>query len=138
MGDQLGARRAEAECYVGGKARYQLIAELPLFRRGLARLHDGAFRHRIAIMCAEKDPLTCHRAILVCRCLRQFDLSIAHISYSGDLEPHHSLEERLLKAVGQNGADLLYTRQEAIEHAYDLQSDRIAYMKNAERAEEGD
>jgi hypothetical protein len=51
-------------------------------------------------MCAEKDPLTCHRAVLVCQHLRHFDLSINHILKNGDLEPHKHLEERMLTKHG--------------------------------------
>ena len=82
-------------------------------------------------MCAEKDPLTCHRAILVCRHLRQFDLAIAHIGPDAQLESHECLEIRLLKTLRVNGKDLINSQHEAIEHAYDLQSDRIAYTRNA-------
>src|SRR4051812_41051246 len=31
LGDELGARRSEPECYVEGKARYELIARTPRF-----------------------------------------------------------------------------------------------------------
>ncbi len=48
-------------------------------------------------MCAEKDPITCHRAILVCQHLREFDLDINHILRNGNLEAHQHLEERLLE-----------------------------------------
>src|SRR4051794_14713943 len=34
MGEALGARRSEPECYVDGKARYELIAQSPLFHHG--------------------------------------------------------------------------------------------------------
>ena len=89
-------------------------------------------------MCAEKDPITCHRSILVCRHLRAFKLSIAHILADGRVETHDCLEQRLLKTVRINGEDLLNTRQEAVEHAYDLQGDKIAYIKNGESTEKRD
>ena len=136
MGDELGARRAEPDCYVEGKARYELIARLPLFREGLTRLQDGSSRLRIALMCAEKDPVTCHRSILVCRHLRDFQLSIAHILADGHIETHDCLEQRLLKVARVKGEDLINTHHEAVEHAYDLQGDRIAYTKSEKLAEE--
>lgn len=136
MGNELGARRSEQECYVDGKARYDLIARLPLFKEGLTRLQDGASRFRIALMCAEKDPLTCHRSILVCRHLRS-SLSINHILSDGNVEPQEQFEQRLLKSVRVNGKDLIHTHCEAIEYAYDLQSNRIAYSENSQTIEEG-
>ena len=83
MGKELGARREERECYVGGQARYDLIAGLPAFLQGLERLRRGAKTQRIALLCSEKDPLACHRTILVCRQLRG-EFAIEHILEDGD------------------------------------------------------
>jgi uncharacterized protein (DUF488 family) len=127
MGEELGARRVEAECYVGGKALYGLIGRAARFREGLSRVREGMREHRIALMCAEKDPLTCHRAILICRHLREFGLAISHILEDGGIETHKEMEERLLKLTGVDGEDLFTGRSEAIERAYDIQGDRIAY-----------
>lgn len=136
MGEELGARRAEKECYFQSKAKYDLIAKLPKFKDGLRRLNDGASRYRIALLCAERDPVTCHRAILVCRHLRTFDLGIEHILHDGLLESHASLENRLLKELRVTGKDLFCSHDEALDQAYDLQGDRIAYVKSGDLREE--
>jgi hypothetical protein len=93
-------------------------------------------------MCAEKDPITCHRAILVCRHLLSFNLEIAHIHSNGELEYHENLEERLLQIHDlqdkqENGQLSLFptvsqpqlARSERIRQAYQLQGDRIAYVE---------
>lgn len=129
LGEELGARRSEPECYIDGKARYELIAKTPAFRNGLNRLKRGSVRFQIALMCAEKDPLTCHRAILVSRLLRGSFL-VSHILDSGQLEMNDEMERRLLKTIRMNGGDLFNTEAEAIEQAYDIQGDRIAYIKS--------
>src|SRR5580704_17304300 len=95
LGDELGARRAERECYVDGVARYDRIARTAAFRAGLERVQNGISRFRLALMCAEKDPLECHRTILVCRQFRN-DLEIQHILSDGRLESHTDAETRLL------------------------------------------
>src|SRR6266705_3804026 len=41
LGEELGARRSEPECYVNGKVDYSLIARTPSFMRGLDRLVQG-------------------------------------------------------------------------------------------------
>jgi uncharacterized protein (DUF488 family) len=97
LGEQLGARPKDPECYVEGKARYELIASTEAFATGLERIHKGAKQHQIALMCAEQDPITCHRAILVCKHLKNARLDIKHILKTGDLESHEHLEQRLLK-----------------------------------------
>jgi len=97
LGEQLGARPKDPECYVEGKARYELIAATETFTAGLERIFKGVKQHRIALMCAEQDPITCHRAILVGKHLKNRGLEIKHILKGGNLELHEQLEQRLLK-----------------------------------------
>jgi uncharacterized protein (DUF488 family) len=99
LGDQLGARPSDQDCYFEGKAVYEKIANTVAFQQGLERVAIGAKKHRIALMCAEKDPITCHRAILICQYLQGFNLDIHHILSNGDLESHSQLEDRLLKSL---------------------------------------
>lgn len=132
LGRELGARRDEPQCYVLGRASYQEIAKLPNFVRGIERLLEGTDRHRIALTCAEHDPLTCHRTILVCRELRQRDVTIRHILRGGGLEEHAQAEQRLIEEeLGSRDQAELFTRQDdtalLIERAYTARADRIAY-----------
>lgn len=142
LGTELGARPTDTSCYVEGKAIYEKIAALDTFQQGLKRIIKGVQNHRIALMCAEKDPITCHRAILICQHLVPFNLEIAHIHISGELEYHENLEERLLdihnledkKENGQlslfpTGEDYEAVRRERIRQAYQMQGERIAYVE---------
>jgi uncharacterized protein (DUF488 family) len=61
LGEELGARRSERECYLNGRADYELIARMPAFKRGIERVFQGAAKMHIAMMCAEKEPLDCRR-----------------------------------------------------------------------------
>ncbi|QOV24603.1 DUF488 domain-containing protein [Anabaenopsis elenkinii CCIBt3563] len=97
LGDNLGARPDEPSCYVDGMAPYDLISATKGFATGLNRLIQGAKQYQITLMCAEQDPIVCHRAILVCPHLKKTDLQINHIHKNGDLESHDCLEDRLLK-----------------------------------------
>ena len=85
----------------------------------------------IALLCAEKDPLTCHRTILVCRHLRGLGFSIQHIHEDGRLESHAAAEERLLQITGDAEPFLFSSRQDQIERAYDRQGLKIAFRQNA-------
>jgi len=137
LGRELGARRAERESYQGKQARYALIAQLPAFHEGLERLRRGLVTHRIALLCAEKDPLTCHRTILVCRHLRSEPINIEHILEDGSIETMEQAETRLLDAVGLHQKDLFMNRSELVEQAYELQSERIAYTESEAPAANG-
>lgn len=97
LGKELGARPEDLSCYdLSGKALYQRIAATPLFSEGIQRLLKGAANYKISLMCAEKDPITCHRTILVCHKLKDLSLQINHILSDGNLEAHQDLEARLL------------------------------------------
>jgi uncharacterized protein (DUF488 family) len=146
LGQELGARPQNPECYVDGKALYERIAATDAFHQGIQRVLKGVNQYKISLMCAESDPLTCHRAILICQHLRLFDLQINHILKNGDLESHHHLEERMLIEHGltefvetfekpiqlslfaQSNSSLL-TREKGLEKAYQLQGNKIAYVE---------
>ena len=80
------------------------------------------------MMCSEKDPLTCHRTILVCRELRG-EMEIQHILEDGALEAQAAAETRLLSLMGLPEGDLFHDRGELIERAYDKQALSIAYTE---------
>ena len=97
LGKELGARPEDLSCYdTSGKALYDRIAATPLFSEGIQRLLKGTANYKISLMCAEKDPITCHRTILVCHKVKKFNFPIYHILSDGNLESHQDLEERLL------------------------------------------
>ena len=129
LGRELGARRDEPECYVDGQARYDLVAKTAAFAKGLLRVRNGVGEYNVPLLCAEKDPLTCHRTILVCRHLRGFGFPIQHIHEDGRLESHETAEERLLQITGDAEPFLFASRQEQIERAYDRQGLKIAYRQ---------
>lgn len=132
LGEQLGARRQEPECYVAGKARYERIAQLPLFRQGIDRVRRGIARgHRLVLLCAELEPLVCHRTILVCRELRRAGetAEFRHIVADGAVEQHADSESRLLALTGRDRPDLFRTREELLDEAYDEQAEKIAYVE---------
>jgi uncharacterized protein (DUF488 family) len=129
LGAELGARRTELECYDDeGRVRYAHVAQTPGFCAGLQRLADLRSAQRVALMCAEKDPLTCHRTILICRALRDQTPDIRHIREDGSLETHDAAESRLLAICKLPERDLFHTRDELITDAYDRQAARIAYV----------
>ena len=131
LGEELGARRSERECYVNGRAEYSLIAQTPAFVRGLDRITQGAAKLRLAMMCAEKDPLDCHRCILVSPHLRKRGLDILHIHSNGVLESQEQAERRLAQLFDLPERDLFRSTSQIVTEAYRLQGEKIAYQKDA-------
>lgn len=128
LGTELGPRSSDPTCYENGKVKYNRLAATEIFQQGLRRLRKGMVSYRIALMCAEKDPITCHRMILICRNLRDDDLVIRHILEDGNLEDQIDAERRLMKLLKINSVDLFSSEAEQTQLAYDLQSEKIAYI----------
>lgn len=126
-GRELGAKSPSPDCYVNGKVKYDLIAARPEFTDGLDRVIDKAGEARPALLCAEEDPLTCHRTILICRHLRDRVDAIFHIRGDGSMETNEVFEQRLVKATGLKEPDLFDSEATLIERAYELRGQRISY-----------
>ena len=132
LGDKLGARPADPACYRDGVADYALIAATAAFAEGIDRLLAGAARHRICLMCAEKEPLDCHRTILVARALRARGAAIRHILADGGIEAAEATDRRLLRSTGQETGDLFAPAADPVELAYASRGQAIAFRGEAE------
>jgi uncharacterized protein (DUF488 family) len=134
LGRELGARSDDAALVVDGRVDYGRLARTPRFQEGLARVAEAAATARVALLCAEKDPLDCHRAILVCPELAVRGVGAQHIREDGRLETRAELETRLLAAVGEEDhrtghlfPDLRADRDARIAAAYRRRGREIAY-----------
>jgi uncharacterized protein (DUF488 family) len=69
MGDVIGGKPSDRSLYSpDGTVRYDALARLETFQRGLDRLLKGLTDGwRIVLMCAEEDPCKCHRHLLIAR-----------------------------------------------------------------------
>ncbi len=135
LGEELGARPKDPSCYAEGKAIYQKIAATNLFQKGLVRIKLGMQKgYALSLMCAERDPLTCHRSILICRNLRGQGIDIRHIIDRNIAETQAELEKRLIAQLKLH-LDMFKDADASalIERAYDAQGDRIAYVERGER-----
>lgn len=130
LGNELGPRSNDPACYRDNKVQYARLARTDLFLRGIERLLTGMKRYRIALMCAEKDPITCHRMILVCRALRSEPIRILHILDDGGIESLDASERRLMQELKMRQLRLFESPEDLIQRAYDTQGDRIAYTRN--------
>ena len=132
LGRELGGRPGDAACYEKGRIRYDRVARTQRFREGVERVVEGARRHRIALMCAEKEPLDCHRTLLVARVLDERGVEVAHIHGNGELERHGAVMDRLLAKFDlQPGGDLFRrhrTRAALIDEAVARQTQRMGFV----------
>ena len=134
-GEALGGRPSDGGLYRDGVADYEAMARTPAFRAGLDRVQALAGRRRVCLMCAEREPLDCHRCLLVARALAERGLKIGHILHDGTVEAHNATEQRLLALTGAAADDLFATGQDArLAAAYRRRAQAVAYrVKNPER-----
>jgi len=88
----------------------------------------------VAMMCAEEDPLQCHRFMMVCPELVKLGVDPQHIRKGGQMETQAAAEDRLLEAngLGSVATNTLFpqARSDALEDAYRLQAERFAFRVN--------
>lgn len=137
FGDEFGARRKEPELYTNGIVDFEKVAKDAKFINGIKRLEKGVNKgYKIALMCAEKEPIDCHRTILVARNLDLNGFEIKHILEDGSVINHKEIDEMLLKQYyPKRNQTSLFEDIESIDYL------REAY-KNANRSigyrDEGD
>jgi uncharacterized protein (DUF488 family) len=137
MGEELGARRSDLTLYnVDGFVDYEKVSRSYLFLTGIERIMAGLQRgYSIALMCTEKDPIVCHRAILVGKGLQDCGCVVSHIKEDGDTETQSQLEERMLNHYfpdwGQQSLFIDqendYSRNDIVNKSYRLKNADIGY-----------
>jgi uncharacterized protein (DUF488 family) len=132
LGRELGARCEDRSCYVKGQVDFERVAKTDAFQRGLKRVREGAERFAIAMMCAEKEPLECHRTILVARHLHASGCEVAHILADASTESHAAAQRRLLVELGIDEMDMFRGRDEAVADAYRQRGRQIAFRPETE------
>lgn len=136
LGHELGGR-GSGPGVMGpdGRVSYSKVAATSIFDEGLQRVIAGSTTMRIALLCSEKDPLNCHRGLLVARQLHKRGVPITHIIGNGVLESHRQFEARLLD-VAKLPPELTRPEEEVLEEAYDRQSSKVAYKDESNSGEE--
>ena len=117
---EFGARRKEPEAYTNGIVDFKKVVNLPEFLCGIERISEGISKgYNIALLCAEKNPINCHRFFLVSKALvEKLGIKIDHILYDGSVINHHDLEKEMLKDIIIKN-DLFDDYKTSLETAYE-------------------
>lgn len=93
MGAELGGRPKEAEFYdAEGHVLYAKLALSQRFRDGLERLEACLRQSRVAIMCSEENPVSCHRRLLVGPALQELGVEALHLRADGTAQTEGDLD----------------------------------------------
>ena len=94
LGRELGGRPKDPALLSNGKPNYAAMAHSEAFQNGIARVLEGSKTYRVAMMCAERDPLDCHRFLLIARHLAERNIAVSPVLADGTLEPQQDTEAR--------------------------------------------
>lgn len=130
LGGELGGRPNDRSCYDSdGRVQYGRVADTDGFDDGIRRIVRGADERQLVLLCTEKEPLECHRTLLVARRLAERGVAVAHILADGELETHDATMSRLLNIfkMPQQG-DMFRSRDDTIAEALTRQAQKVAYV----------
>ena len=138
LGGELGGRPADRSCYdADGRVRYDLLAQTDSFDDGIRCIMRHADERRISLMCSEKDPLNCHRTVLVAKTLVERGVAVEHILVDGSLETYAASMARLLDVFKLPYlGDLFRSGDEMIADALSRQAKKVAFV--GEKSHDGD
>jgi len=122
LGRELGGRPTDASLFTDGVADFERMAETERFREGLKRVMADAIWVRLALMCSEKEPLDCHRCLLVGRVLAASGIEVRHILADGGIVTQKDIEAELVGAQ-----DALALEGDALVEAYRERARKIAF-----------
>jgi uncharacterized protein (DUF488 family) len=126
LGKELGGRPSSPELYNHGIADYQAMVHSSDFQAGIKRLLTGSRDYSIALVCSERDPLHCHRCLLVGRELKRRDVEVIHLHHDGAMESQTDAELRLLREEGMD-LDFEIPLNYRLTRAYERRSNRVAF-----------
>ena len=99
MGDDLGGRPKDSECYTNGTVDYRKCRTKDFFRRGIERIRNTYVQgHRVCLLCSEGNPWKCHRSKLIGAVLQDEGIEVLHLLPDGTVrsqdEVAHSVPDR--------------------------------------------
>lgn len=132
LGEELGGRPEDPKAYrADGLVNYRARRQSYAFQAGIERVILELEQRSLALICAEEDPITCHRFLMIGPELVTRGVQPRHIRKDGVLESQQEAEDRLLAAVHFRDVrtDALFAadRQSALEDAYLAQAEKCAF-----------
>lgn len=132
LGEELGGRAQDPKAYRSdGLMDYRAWRKSRPFRDGIQRVVEEFAKSDLVLMCAEEDPLKCHRFLMISPELVISGVEPCHIRKGGIIETQREAEDRLLQTqqlAAVAGASLFsLDREAALEHAYMAQSEECAF-----------
>jgi uncharacterized protein (DUF488 family) len=96
LGDALGGRPADSDCYVDDKVDYERVQGKAFYQAGIQRVQAAWQRGvRFVLLCSEGKPEQCHRSKLIGETLAGLGIPVAHIDEQDQLRSQEEVIQRL-------------------------------------------
>ena len=96
MGKELGGRPDDPDCYVDGKVIYDRLKARTEFQHGIGRLRTAWDQgRRVALLCSEIRPESCHRSKAIGPELRERGVDITHLDENDALLSQDEVDLRI-------------------------------------------
>lgn len=126
-GKELGGQPSDRAYYDDeGRVLYREVSRTPAYGEAIEFVADSSGERQVALMCSEKEPLDCHRTLMISQTLAERGLAVAHIHADGSLENHAEAMNRLLDDFKlPHHGDLFRSREEVIADAVARQARKV-------------
>ncbi len=130
---EFGARQVDYSLYKEfGYLDFDRFIKTPNFLLGINKIKKGLeLGYNFVLMCAEKDPINCHRAIMVAKGFKENGIIVDHIMADNSIQSQIDIEQRLLNMYfPQRGQQNLFeekTEEDYVKEAYRVQNSKIGY-----------
>jgi uncharacterized protein (DUF488 family) len=138
MAEEFGMIQREELFHLEGYVDFEKVRESEHFKTGVERVKRGIEKgYKIALMCSEKDPLECHRSIMIAPVFKKQGYEVLHILEDNRLESQEKFEKRLIDLYfpennQQNFFNTLEgekNKEELLTDAMSLRNRDIGYRK---------
>jgi len=125
---EFGARQEDPRYYTKeGYLDFSKYTQSEQFQQGVRKIETGIqMGYVFALMCAEKDPMTCHRAIMIGKALKEQGFIVKHIIYPNQIETQQEMEQR---GIGDQLS--FFSDEQRIEDFYQEQNRKIGYRPDS-------
>ena len=133
---EFGARQDDTAFYSeNGYLDFAKFAKSNQFEKGIEKIEKGIDQNFLfALMCAEKNPVNCHRTIMVARAFSKLGYQIIHLQPEGKSISQDDVDEILLdEYYPLRNQHCLFNdsmaREEMLEYSYAQKNKEIGYKK---------
>lgn len=130
---EFGARQKDIKYYTDGYLDFDKFTKSKVFLEGIRKIEAGIkLNYTFVFMCAEKDPSTCHRNIMVAKEFYKLGYNVKNILEDGSYEIQKSIEKRLVEKYFPNRKQLSLFSEEVswdmmVKKSYAYRNSEIGY-----------